>query len=110
MEKVVIFFLKAQGEIASKLLALRLRMRALGPIEGRGAQARDDDDHRVEREGSTDTTDSLILKSPVAITPTTPMHRRRMYVRGRGGGREGGKEGAGWLLGFRLGSILDYIK
>ena len=79
---MVIFFLKAQGEIASKLLNLRLKMRALGPVVEH--EKVDDDAEAMDRHGSTDTnasSDGIILKSPVAITPTTPKtHRRRRYV------------------------------
>lgn len=89
---MVIFFLKAQGDIASKLLLLRLRMRALGPVEGRSMESRDDDDHRGERTGSMDTMDSCILKSHVANTRTTSTYRRRMYVEWRV--REGRKSPA----------------
>lgn len=75
----MIFFLKAQGEIASKLLNLRLKMRALGPIVEH--EEVDDDAEAMDRQGSTDmnaSSDGIILKSPIAITPTTPKtHQRR---------------------------------
>lgn len=80
VEKVVIFFLKAQGDIASKLLLLRLRMRALGPVEDCRTESRDDNHHRGERADSMNTRKSCILKSLVPTTPTTSIYRRRMTV------------------------------
>jgi hypothetical protein len=69
VEKVVIFFLKAQGEIANKLLHLRLRMRAIGPLP--------------PLESNSDpsaTTGAPPSTSATATHPSHSHHHRRMCV------------------------------
>ena len=85
MEKVVLFFVKAQGEIASKLLHLRLRMRAFGPL---AAAAIEDGDvvKALRRLSSADTTTAagaaaLSSSEMVALKPPDPpAHHHRMCV------------------------------
>lgn len=73
VEKVVIFFLKAQGEIADKLLHLRLRMRAIGPL----ASPESEEAKALRLLSSVD---PAAVKTPATPALTSTGHHRRMYV------------------------------
>lgn len=104
VEKVVIFFLKAQGEIANKLLHLRLRMRAIGPVSAMAVE--EGEVKALRRLSSADPTTGapasaeMVAVKPAATPPhTNVFHPRRTCVTMHGGiNRKGNKRNASLKL------------
>ena len=75
---MVIFFLKAQGEIANKLLHLRLRMRAIGPLAP--LESNPDTSASTGAGASSPASTGVVptKASSAAVTHLSHFHHRRM--------------------------------